>query len=456
MRLLPSRLLSVALASVALTAFLVVTAYSVAMLQGPPTAAPRQLPVDDTQTPFPTAPGPEAARGQGQAPGGRGQGRGRGRGAVALGDGPWDVVAGGAKIHMTVVTKGLDHPWGLAFIPNGDMLVTERGGRLRVIRNGVLDLTPITGLPPIRAAVLGGLMDIALHPRFAENRLIYLTYSKPGAEDPAKATTAVLRARWDGGPALSDVKDIFLAEPWYGGRGGPARCCGQGPSDGSYGSRLVFDRAGFLYVTIGDRNYGELSQDPTADIGKIVRLRDDGTVPPDNPFVGRSGYRPEIYTLGHRNPLGLTIHPVTGELWSTEFGPRGGDELNRIQAGKNYGWILITNGLHYNGESVARGANSVPGFEDPVLFWAPSINPGNITFYNSDKIPEWKGSMLMAAMSRSLLRATFDAQGNPTNQERMLTDLSQRFRDVRTGPDGFVYLLTDETAGAVLRIEPGK
>ena len=400
---------------------------------------------------------------------GRGGGAG-GRGATPFGDGPWDLGEGPNRVHITVVTKGLDHPWGLAFLPNGDMLVTERPGRLRVIRSGVLDPTPITGLPQIRAVTLGGLLDIALHPRFAENRLIYFTYSKPGTgpsgiptadtdgfeEDPAKATLAVGRARWDGGGSLTDFKDIFLAQPYYGGRGIPARCCGQGPADGSYGSRIAFDKAGYLYVTSGDRNYGEQSQAPGSDIGKILRLKDDGTIPLDNPFIGRAGYRPEIYSVGHRNPLGLTFHPVTGDLWSSEFGPRGGDEVNRIQAGKNYGWILITNGMHYNGEPVVRGANGVPGFEDPVFFWAPSINPGNLIFYNGDKFPAWKGNMLMATMTRSLLRATFDAQGKPVTQERMLTELGQRFRDVRESSDGYIYVLTDETAGAVLKIEPGK
>jgi glucose/arabinose dehydrogenase len=373
-----------------------------------------------------------------------------------LGDGPWDLGSGVNRIHVTVVTKGLDHPWGMAFLPDSGMLVTERPGRLRVIRNGVLDPTPISGLPQIRGGGFGGLMDIALHPKFAENRLIYFAYAKTAAEDPAKATLAVGRGRWDGGAVLADYKDIFVAEPYYGGRGGPVRCCGQGPLDASYGSRLAFDKAGYLFITSGDRNYGEQAQEPGEVLGKILRLKDDGTIPEDNPFVGKEGYRPEIYTLGHRNPLGLTFHPVTGDLWSTEFGPRGGDELNRIQAGKNYGWILITNGMHYNGEPTARGANSVPGFEDPVLFWVPSINPGNLIFYNGDKFPAWKGNMFMAAMSRSLLRVTFDEKGSPISQERMLTELNQRFRDVREGPDGFIYLLTDETAGAMLKVEPGR
>ena len=375
---------------------------------------------------------------------------------VPLGDGPWDFATEEARIHITVVTKGLDHPWGMAFLPNGDMLVTERPGRLRVVRRGRLDPTPLDGLPPIRAAVIGGLLDVALHPDFAANRLVYFSYSKPDPAEPSLATTAVARARWDGGPALTGVEDVFVADSWYSPEiaGSNNRCCGQGPADGSYGSRIVFDSAGFLYVTIGDRNWGERAQDPSSHLGKIVRIRDDGTVPDDNPFVGREGYKPNLYTIGHRNPLGLTIHPLTGELWETEFGPRGGDELNRIEAGKNYGWILVTEGEHYNNDPRVLGKNSVPGMVDPVLFWVPSINPGNLAFYAGERFPAWRGDMLMATMTRSLLRASFDTAGKPTHQERMLTELGQRLRDVRVGPDGLIYVLTDETAGAMLRIEP--
>jgi glucose/arabinose dehydrogenase len=357
---------------------------------------------------------------------------------------------------VTVVTKGLERPWGMAFLPNGDMLVTERPGRLRVLRDGRLDPTPITGLPPIRAAVIGGLLDIALHPKFADNRFIYFSYSKPDPTEPSLATTAVARARWDGGPALTNVEDVFVADSWYSPAiaGSNNRCCGQGPADGSYGSRIVFDAEGFLYVTIGDRNWGEKAQDPSSHLGKIVRIRDDGRIPRDNPFRRREGYKPDLYTLGHRNPLGLTIHPITGELWETEFGPRGGDELNRIEAGKNYGWILVTEGEHYNNDPRVLGKNGAPGMVDPVLFWAPSINPGNLAFYAGDRFPAWRDDMLMAAMGRTLLRVRFDAAGKPTHQERMLTELGQRLRDVRLGPDGLVYVLTDETAGAMLRIEP--
>lgn len=402
-------------------------------------AAPRQAPAAQG-----------AARG---APG-----RGPGRGATALGDGPWDFDTQEQRIHVSVVSKGLDHPWGMVFLPNRDMLVTERPGRLRVIRNGMLDPTPISGLPAIEPGLIGGLLDIALHPDFQQNRLVYFSYSKPDAEDPTVSTTAVARARWDGGSALSNVEDVFVADAWHSpaNASAVARCCGQGPAGGSYGSRIVFDADGYLYVTIGDRNWGERAQDPSSHLGKIVRIHDDGSVPTDNPFVGRNGYKPDLYTIGHRNPLGLSIHPDTGALWSTEFGPRGGDELNLIESGKNYGWILVTEGAHYNEEPAALGKNSVAGMQDPVLFWSPSVNPGNLLFVDSDAFPAWRGDMLMAAMSRSLLRASFDNAGNPISQERMLTELGQRLRDVRQGPDGLIYVLTDETAGAMLRIEPAR
>jgi glucose/arabinose dehydrogenase len=374
---------------------------------------------------------------------------------VALGDGPWDIATEKARVHVTVVTKGLDHPWALAFLPNGDMLVTERPGRLRVIRKGVLDPTPIAGVPDVQADGIGGLFDIALHPQFAKNHLIYMAYAKPDKNLHAQSTLAVLRARWDGGATLSDVQDIFVADAWYGAPPLPKRCCGQGPASGSHGGRLAFDAKGYLFVTIGDRNYGERVQDPSNDYGKIVRLYDNGGVPADNPFVGKPGYRPEIWTLGHRNPLGLVFHPVTHALWESEFGPRGGDEVNLIEKGKNYGWIDVTQGAHYNGEP-AKGVKNVPGMVDPVLTWAPSINPGNIAFYYGTKFPAWRGNLLMPAMSKSVLRATFDAKGQPIGQERMLTELKQRFRDIRIAPDGAIYLLTDEKAGAVLRLDPGK
>ena len=396
-----------------------------------------------------------------QAPAAPQQQRGGGGGrpqTPALGDGPWDVATEQARIHVTVVTKQLERPWGLQFLPNGDMLVTERPGQLRIVRGGKLDPTPIAGMPKVRRASIGGLQDVVLHPSFARNRLVYFSYSKPDEKDETLSTLAVARARFDGGAELTNVEDIFVAKDWYSSTmaGQNGRCCGQWPSDASFGARMTFGRDGLLYVASGDRNWGEKSQEPSSHLGKIIRIRDDGKVPRDNPFVGKEGYLPEIYTLGHRNPTGLTMNPANGEIWSTEFGPRGGDELNRIEAGKNYGWILVTHGQHYNNDPVVRGAEGVPGMTDPVLYWVPSTNPGNIVFYTGNELPGWRGNLLLAAMSRALVRITFDGAGKPAGQERLLSDLGQRFRDVRQGPDGAVYLLTDEQAGAVLKIEAQK
>jgi aldose sugar dehydrogenase len=426
-------------------------------LAGTPLQTAQQAPAAG-QNAAPARGGQAPAAGRDGAGGGQGQGRGRGPAPVdTLGAGPWDVPAGrGSRIHVSVVTKGLDHPWGIAFLPDGGMLVTERPGRLRQIKNGVLDPTPIGPLPAMLATGLGGLLDVSLHPRFAQNRLIYLTYSKPGPNGPGDATTAVLRAKWDGGSTLTEVKDILVADAYHGGTGSPQ---GLGPASGSYGSRLAWDRAGFLYVSLGDRNYPPAAQNPASHIGKILRIRDDGTVPADNPYVSRPGYKPEIYSLGHRNPLGLAFHPVTGELWSTEEGPQGGDELNRIEMGKNYGWPRVSLGRNYDGTRVGEGF-SAPGIEDPVVFWVPAIAISGLSFYDGDKFPAWKGNALVGAMRNNtgqhIQRVQFNAKGEPTGREIFLSELKQRIREVKPGPDGFIYAITDETFGAVLKIEPGQ
>lgn len=396
------------------------------------------------------APAPPQGTGQQQAA--------RGRGPVAvdtLGVGPWDLPAGrGVRIHVTAI-KGLDHPWGIAFVPDGGLLVTERPGRLRVIRNGVLDPTPIGPLPAMLATGLGGLLDVSLHPQFATNRLIYLTYSKPG-EGQGNATTAVFRAKWDGGSTLAEGKDILVANAYWGG---PGTDQSRGPASGSYGSRLAWDRNGLLYVSLGDRNYGPKAQDPGSHIGKILRIRDDGSVPPDNPFVGKPGWLPEIYTLGHRNPLGLAFNPITNELWSTEEGPQGGDELNLIKAGKNYGWPRVSLGRNYDGSIVGEGF-SAPGLEDPVVFWVPAIAVSGLSWYDGDKFPQWKGNALVGAMrantGQHVQRVWFNPKGEPIGREIFLSELKQRIREVKPGLDGFLYALTDETFGAVLKIEPAR
>ena len=418
------------------------------------------------QQPAAQAPAGQGRQG-GAAPGAPGQGRGGGgRGGAAarppLGDGPWEYQSGTMRYRVVVVTKGLVNPWGIAFLPNGDLLVTERNssppgqpGQLRVIRNGVLDPTPIGPLPDMLATGLGGAMDVSLHPQFAQNRLIYLTYSKRGPKGGNDATTAVMRARWDGGSTLTDVKDILVTNGWHGGPGSPQ---GIGPATGSYGSRLAWDKEGLLYVTTGDRNYVQFSQDPMNHNGKILRIRDDGTVPPDNPFVGKAGYLPEIYTLGHRNPLGLWYRESTGELWSTEQGPQGGDELNLITKGKNYGWAIASLGRNYDGTIVGKGFTA-PDVEDPVVFWVPALAVSGLSFYDNDKLLAWRGHAFVGAMragtGQFIARVTFNAKGLPTGRDHsLLADLRQRIREVKPGPDGLIYVLTDEAAGAVLRIEP--
>ena len=439
-------------------------------------------------------PAPAAGAGQGQpggapaAPGAAGQGRrggggggGGGRG-VPLGDGPWEYGNGPNRFKVSVVTKGIDYPWGIAFLPDGDLLVTGRGGNnpaMHVIRKGVLDPTPVAGLPPVfkeNAGGLGGLLDVSLHPQFATNRLVYWVYSKAGDKGvQGPSTTAVARGRWNG-TALTDVKDILVADAWVGpgapgpaasecGRGGGgndntriAAGCAVGPTSGSYGARLAWDKAGLLYVSLGDRNTPMLAQKPESHVGKILRIRDDGSVPPDNPFVGRAGWKPEIYSYGHRNPLGLWYRESTGELWSTEEGPQGGDELNLIKAGKNYGWPLYGLGRNYDGSIIGRGF-SAPEIEDPVVFWVPAIAISGLSFYEGDKFPAWRNQAFVGAMragtGQFIGRVTFNSAGLPTGRDHsMLADLRQRIREVKPGPDGFLYVLTDHAPGAVLKIEP--
>jgi len=395
-----------------------------------------------------------------QAPGAAGAAQpARGRGPAptdTLGAGPWDLGSGRGRVHVTAI-KGLDHPWGIAFVPDGSMLVTERPGRLRVIRNGVLDPTPIGPVPQTLAISLGGMLDVALDPQFAANRRIYFAYAKPGPAGGNDATTAVYRARWDGASTLTEGKDIFVADAYHGAPGTDKLPGVLGPATGSYGARLVFDSTGMLLVSLGDRNIGVKAQDPNSHIGKILRITPDGAVPPDNPFVGKAGYKPEIWTLGHRNPLGMYINPIDGTLWSTEEGPQGGDELNLIVKGKNYGWPEVSLGRNYDGTVVGKGFTA-PGYEEPVVYWVPAIAISGLSFYNGDKFPGWKGNAFVGAMRNNtgqhIQRVQFNPQGLPIGREILLAELKQRIREVKPGPDGFLYALTDETFGAVLKIEP--
>jgi glucose/arabinose dehydrogenase len=351
-----------------------------------------------------------------------------------------------SQFRLVVVTSGLSHPWGMAFLPDGGVLVTERAGQLRVIRGGVLDPQPISGVPGVHARGLAGLMDVAIHPRFSENQLVYLTYSKPGDDG---VRVALARGRLTGS-SLTDVDDLFVSDLVGGG--------------GTAASRVVFRLDGTLLVTVGgafgSSGGGRRAQDPSNTIGKLLRLNDDGSVPEDNPFVGRRGYRPEIYSLGHRNQLGLTIHPETGAIWAHENGPQGGDEVNLIRPGRNYGWPVVSYSREYSGARVATRA-WLDGMEPAEVVWLPAIAPSGMVFYDGDRFPGWRGNLFVGALriggvrnTGHLQRIVFNERGEEARRESMLVELRQRIRDVRQGPDGLLYILTDADDGALLRLEP--
>jgi len=336
---------------------------------------------------------------------------------------------------VTTVVEGLNHPWGMAFLPGGDMLITERGGRLRMVRDGKLAPEPVLGLPDVAVRGQGGLLDIALHPRFDRNRLVYLSFAASG---PQGYGTEVARGRYRDG-RLENVEVIFRALPKE--RGGR-----------HFGSRLVFDRDGYLYVTLGDRGHRPNGQDPGTHTGSIIRIGDDGSVPEDNPFV--DGQRPEIFSYGHRNVQGAALHPETGALWAHEHGPQGGDELNVVRRGGNYGWPVITYGVNYgSGTEIGEGTHK-PGMEQPLWYWVPSIAPSGMTFYTGERFPAWRNSVFVGALKFELL-ARLELDGEKVlSEERMLEGRYGRIRAVDEGPDGYLYLLTDEADGRLLRIEP--
>ncbi len=344
-------------------------------------------------------------------------------------------------LKVETYAKGLAYPWGLAFLPDGRLLVTERPGRMRLVgKDGRLS-PPLGGLPAVWAAGQGGLLDVAIAPDFTSSKLVFFSLSEP--RGAGSSATAVARARLvlegDGG-RLDDAKVIFRQQPAGGG--------GQ-----HFGSRLVFARDGNLFVTLGDRGEKSKAQDLAMHYGKVLRLRPDGSVPPDNPFVGKPGALPEVWSYGHRNVQAAALHPVSGTLWTIEHGARGGDELNIPLAGRNYGWPVITYGRDYSGAKIGEGTAKA-GMEQPVYYWDPSIAPSGMAFYAGDLIPEWKGSLFVGALrGQALHRLVLDGD-KVVGEETLLKDLGERIRDVRAGPDGALWLLTDDPEGRVLRIVP--
>ena len=336
------------------------------------------------------------------------------------------------------VAKGLLRPWALAFLPSGRMLVSERGGTLRLVDADGTVSQPLTGLPEnIVAQGQGGLLDVVLSPEFARDQTIFFAFSQ--ASGPG-SRTAVARARLETG-GLSSVKIIFTQTP-------------SAEAPAHFGSRLAFGRDGNLWITLGDRYFGAArAQDLSSHLGKVVRIRPDGSIPRDNPFVGTPGARGEIWSIGHRNLQGAAIHPETGALWTHEHGAQGGDEVNLTQGGKNFGWPLVTWGVDYSGEKIGEGT-SKPGLEQPVHYWVPSIAPSGMSFYTGDKFPQWRNSLLVGSLKFGMLvRLTLEGE-KVIAEERLLTRLGERVRDVRQGPDGYVYLLTDSTNGRLLKLVP--
>lgn len=351
--------------------------------------------------------------------------------------------ASAADPKAVVVARGLVQPWALAFLPDGRMLVTEKPGRLRVVDAQGHVSAPLPGMLPVDAVGQCGLLDVALDPQFSENRLVYWTFAERGS---GGNSTAVGRARLEGAPGserLADARVIFSQAPKVASR---AHC----------GSRIAFDRNGHLWVGLGDR-FSEKESAQTLDnhLGKVVRIDKEGRAPADNPFVGKAGARPEIWSLGHRNIQGLAVHPQTGELWASEHGPQGGDEINVVEAGRNYGWPLVTYGRNYGTGTRIGEEGPKPGFEMPLKHWVPvSVAPSGLAFVTSDRYPGWKGSLVLGTLrGQVLIRLTLDGR-RVTGEQRMLTALGQRLRDVRQGPDGWLYIVTDGDEGQILRLQP--
>ena len=375
-------------------------------------------------------------------------------GSSDLGEGPWEFDTGDYHIKVTKVVGNLDLPWAFAFLPNGDILVTERAGQMRVVRRGVLDPTPLSGVPKVLFRSTDGLSDVKLHPNFQKNHYVYFTYAKASPE--GDGTCALARGRFDGGTELKDVEVLFTALPYT-----PRN------QQQSATAVITWGRDAKIYMTCASPNQDRSkAQDPNSHRGKILRLNDDGTAPTDNPFVGAYlygiTYYPEIFTVGMRVPLGITVNPLTGDMWEVENGPQGGDEMNLIQAGKNYGWPIISMGREYAGPAFPHEHE---GMVTPPIFWVPDVAPSSVIFYNGDKFPKWKGNALVSTLKGAHIeRIVFNAKAEEimggsfaggNSREHILYELHQRIRQVQEGPDGNLYVLTDYTKnGAILKIEP--
>jgi len=343
-----------------------------------------------------------------------------------------------SQVTVQTVAEGLNHPWGFEFLPDGRILVTERDGRMRIVSTDGRLSQPVAGVPEVFAQGQGGLLDVALAPDFETSGTIYFSFSEPRRDGNG---TAVARARLNADvspPRLEDVQVIFHQQPSYDG-------------NVHFGSRIVPTPDGKLVVTLGERFQMRYAQDLSRHWGKVVRINADGSVPDDNPFVGREGARSEIWSYGHRNPQAAALHPETGELWIVDHGPRGGDEVNVVRKGLNYGWPVINYGRHYTGEEIPKRRE---GMEQPLYYWDPSIAPSGMAFYTADRAPQWRGNLFVGALAgRHLARLVLDGE-QVTAEERLLTDLNQRIRDVKQGPDGAIYVATDSARGRILRVTP--
>ncbi len=338
---------------------------------------------------------------------------------------------------VVTLTQGLEHPWSMAFLPDGRILITERPGRLRIFQNGSLHPEPISGLPKITAKGQGGLLDVILHPEYKKTGWIYFSYVAPGNRSMG---TEVARARLVN-HRLKDLEVIF-------------RLARKTSESYHFGSRLLFDKDGYLYITIGDRGDRPRAQNLADHAGSVIRIHDDGSIPKDNPFSSQQGAKPEIYSYGHRNPQGIAMHPATGEVWIHEHGPQGGDELNIIHKGNNYGWPTITYGVNYViGTSIGEGTHK-QGMEQPHYYWVPSIAPSGMAFYSADKFTNWKGNLFIGSLKFQLLTRLELVGDQVVREERLLKGKLGRIRDVRVGPDGYLYLLTDAANGKMVRLEP--